>query len=370
MGAGQASAAFDYGEGTRFSVTGSRAYANSFMLDGTDINDHANGTPGGAAGTNLGVDGVQEFKINTSVSPAEYGRSSGGVISAVTRSGTNSLHGSAFEFLRNNALDSTGYFDEKPRGTGTVAPYRRNQYGGSLGGPIKRDRTFFFGTYEGLRLSQGTNINPLVPTAETKAGKGPQCASQPGGTCYVNPIVIPFLNLYQTPNTPDLGDGTAYFISSPSQVTNENYFMTRVDHQIRENMRIFVRYSFDKDANVLPNFNGSSVADENDVARRQYATIQVNNILRPTLVNSFRVAYNRSFQSFDDVLTNPAASNLSFIAGEHFGTISFGGQGLTTSPINFLGVDNGAPRQYSYNVFQDGDDLTYVKGRHTVKMGV
>src|ERR1700720_3033843 len=93
MGAGLAGAAFDYGTGTRFSVAGSRSYANSFMLDGTDINDHANGTPGGAAGTNLGVDGVQEFQINTLVAPAEYGRSSGGVISAVTRSGTNSLHG-------------------------------------------------------------------------------------------------------------------------------------------------------------------------------------------------------------------------------------------------------------------------------------
>src|SRR6266581_5582124 len=103
MGAGQASSAFDYGEGQRFSVTGSRAYANSFMLDGTDINDHANGTPGGAAGQNLGVDGVQEFKINTSVSPAEYGRSSGGVITAVTRSGTNSVHGTAFGFFRRDA---------------------------------------------------------------------------------------------------------------------------------------------------------------------------------------------------------------------------------------------------------------------------
>src|ERR1700682_673840 len=260
MGAGQAPAAFDFGTGARFSVTGSRAYANSFMLDGTDINDHANGTPGGSAGTNLGVDGVQEFKINTSVSPAEYGRSSGGVISAVTRSGTNGLHGTAFEFLRNNALDSPGYFDDVSHGgTGTVAPYRRNQFGGSLGGPIRKDKTFFFGTYEGLRLGQGTNINPLVPTAETKAGRGPQCASQPGGVCYVNPAVIPFLNLYQTPNTPDLGDGTAYFISSPSQVTSENYFMTRVDHQINERMRIFARYSFDNDSKVIPNFNGSAV---------------------------------------------------------------------------------------------------------------
>jgi hypothetical protein len=370
MGAGQASAAFDFGEGTRFSVAGSRPYANSFMLDGTNINDHANGTPGGAAGTNLGVDGVQEFKINTSVSPAEYGRSSGGVISAVTRSGTNSLHGSAFEFIRNNDLDAPAYFDEKSNGgTGSPAPYRQNQFGGSLGGPIKRDKTFFFGTYEGLRRANGTNINPLVPTADTKAGRGPQCASQPGGVCYVNPIMVPFLDLYQTP-TIDLHDGTGRYISSPAQVTNENYFMIRGDHQISDKMRLFVRYSFDKDSNVLPNFNGSAVANELDQARRQYSTIQVTNIFRPTLVNSLRFAYNRTFQNFDDVVVDPRAANLSFVPGEHFGTISIGGQGLTTDPINFLGVDNGAPRDYHYNLFQSGDDLTYIRGRHTVKLGV
>src|SRR3984893_12094115 len=179
MGAGQASSAFDFGEGTRFSVTGSRPYANSFMLDGTDINDHANGTPGGAAGTNLGVDGVQEFKINTSVSPAEYGRSSGGVISAVTRSGTNSVHGSAFEFLRNSALDAPGYFDETSHGgPGSTAPYRQNQFGGSLGGPIKKDKTFFFGTYEGLRRANGGNISADVPTAATHLGMLPYNAFQ------------------------------------------------------------------------------------------------------------------------------------------------------------------------------------------------
>src|SRR6516165_1162755 len=172
MGAGLAGAAFDYGTGVRFSVSGSRSYANSFMLDGTDINDHANGTPGGAAGTNLGVDGVQEFKINTAVSPAEYGRSSGGVISAVTRSGTNSVHGSAFLFKRNNNLDSPAYFDEVAHGgtTGTTAPYRQSQYGGSLGGPVKKDKTFYFGTYEGLRRGVGGNIVADVPTAQARQG--------------------------------------------------------------------------------------------------------------------------------------------------------------------------------------------------------
>src|SRR5215471_627481 len=181
MGAGLAGAAFDYGTGVRFSVSGSRSYANSFLLDGTDINDHANGTPGGAAGTNLGVDGILEFKINTSVSPAEYGRSSGGVISAVTRSGTNSVHGSAFLFKRNNNLDSPGYFDEVAHGgPGYTAPYRQSQYGGSLGGPIKKDKTFYFGTYEGLRRGVGGNIVADVPTAQARQGILPYTAFQGG----------------------------------------------------------------------------------------------------------------------------------------------------------------------------------------------
>jgi len=394
VGAGQASAAFDFGTGTRFNVNGSRAYANTFLLDGTDIADHANGTPGGAAGTNLGVDGVQEFKINTSVSPAEYGRSSGGVISAVTRSGTNSLHGSAFEFDRNNAFDSLGYFEQPSHGgTGTLAPYRRNQFGGSLGGPIKKDKTFFFGTYEGLRQGVGTNIGPEVPTAQTKLGIVPFAAFQgtnakpycppnpaPATLCTVpvNPVITPYINLFQAPTpglaTSDLGDGTGYYFAAPTQVTGENYFMTRVDQQITENMRVFARYSFDKDRNVLPSFNGSAVADEHDTAHRDYSTIQVNNTLRPTLLNSFRFAFNRTFQHFDDVISNPNVANLpnggAFVPGETFGTISFGAQGLSTQPLNFLGVDNGAPREYWYNNYQWGDDLTWVRGAHAFKFGV
>src|SRR6266699_4021978 len=189
MGAGQGGPAFDYGTGQRFSVTGSRPYANSFMLDGTDINDHANATPGGAAGTNLGVDGIREFQIITNAASAEYGRSTGGVISAVTRSGTNNVHGSAFEFLRNSALDTPGYFDH-----GVVPPFRRNQFGGSLGGPIQKDKTFFFGTYEGLRQSLGTTRTGIVPTQLARQG------ILPNQTVQVASSVKPYLALYPLPN--------------------------------------------------------------------------------------------------------------------------------------------------------------------------
>src|SRR5262249_2681874 len=384
MGAGQASMAFDYGTGQRFFVTGSRGYANTFMLDGTSLNDHAHGTPAGAAGQNLGVDGVQEFKINTSVSTADVGGSSGGVISAVTRSGTNDLHGAAFEFLRNNAMDSPGYFDEVSHGgNGSGAPYRGNPIGGALGGAIQEEENVFLRTYEGMRLGQGFNIGPQVPTAQTKAGIVPYSAFQgtnPAPYCPlpygsapcrvpVNPIIKPYLDLYQTPNTPDLGDGTAFFIAAPLQATNENYVMGPLDHNISHKMRLFVRYALDQDTSVLPSFGGNSIADEHDVARRQYSTIQFTNILRPTLVNSFRFGYNRTYQNFDDVVTDPRAKNLNFVPGQHIGTISFGGPGLSSNPLNFIGVDNGAPRIYRYNLFQEGDDLTYIKGRHSVKMG-
>jgi hypothetical protein len=125
---------------------------------------------------------------------------------------------------------------------------------------------------------------------------------------------------------------------------------------------------------VIPNFNGSAVANEQDVSRRQYSTIQVTSVLRPTLINSLRFGYNRTYQNFDDVIADPRAANLNFIPGQHLGTISFGIQGLNgqngSGPLNFIGVDNGAPRVYAYNLFQEGDDLTWVKGRHSIKMGV
>jgi len=149
--------------------------------------------------------------------------------------------------------------------------------------------------------------------------------------------------------------------------------MPRVDYQITDNMRVFARYSFDKDKNVIPNFNGSAIADEHDVSFRQYSTIQVSNTLRPTLLNSFRFAFNRTFQNFDDVITTDLSglpNGGSFVTGQHFGTISFGSQGLSTAPLNFLGVDNGAPREYWYNSFQWGDDLTNVRGPHALKFGV
>ena len=353
---------FGYGAGKRFSVPGGRGYSNAFLLDGTDINDHGNGTPGGAAGTNLGVDTIREFKIVTNAFSAEYGRATGAVVSAVTKSGTNQLHGSVFEFHRNDDLDARNFFDPE------VPPFVRNQLGGVLGGPIKKDKTFFIGAYEGMRERRGTTQRPTVPTAAAKRGSLPQ----PNGTVRmiaVNPAIRPFVNLFPDPNDQDFGNGTGRFVSSPSNARNQDYVMGRVDHRLNDQHSIFGRYTFDDDSDDAP----LPIPAFHDVAaaRRQYSTIQMTSILSPTVLNNFRFAYNRSSQQRDQSPREELGPEFSFIPGRKMGIIQFGGgTGSSASgPIQSLGTGNSVPRWYAYNLFEWGNDLSYIKGSHSFKFG-
>src|SRR2546427_294817 len=152
------------GFGAALSISGARPDQNSYRLDGVSINDYSNGAPGSVLGDNLGVDAVEQFSVLGSNYPAEYGRTTGGVINAVTRSGTNAFHGSVYEFLRNSALDARNFFDAR------IPPFKRNQFGGSLGGPLRKDRTFVFGDYEGLRQSLGVTQVNTVPSAAARKG--------------------------------------------------------------------------------------------------------------------------------------------------------------------------------------------------------
>ena len=364
VGASGGSAVLDYGTGTRFSVAGSRTTSNSFMLDGTDINDHANATPGGAAGTNLGVDGIREFKALTNTFSADYGRSSGGIVSAVTRSGTNQLHGTVFEFIRNSALDARSFFDGD-----SAPPFRRNQFGGSLGGPLKKDKLFYFGTYEGLRQALGTTLSAFVPSLSARQG------NLPGGiTVPVSPLIRPFLNLYPIPNGPDFGDGTAQFTSSPSTPTNENYTMGRVDYQLSAKHSLFGRYSLDQDSVVNPEDQNLPRVDVRTFkTRRQYSTVQLNSVVSAATLNNFLFAYNRSYGNSDAVPSPPLGPEYSFVPGQVMGSIQFGSTQNSSSSvnrtINTLGTNSATPRQYAYNLFEWADNLTYARGKHSAKFG-
>src|SRR5215472_11358869 len=221
------------GLGTELSVSGGRPQQNNYLLNGISINDYTNQAPGSILGGNLGVDAVSEFTVLTLNQGAEYGRTSGGVISAITRSGTNQFHGSAYEFLRNSALDARNYFDPP-----TIAPFRRNQFGVSAGGPIRRDRTFIFGDYEGLRQSLGLSMVNNVRSLAARAG---QLST---GNVTVDPFVKPYLAFYPLPNGAVSGD-TGIYRFSGSAITTENYFTTRVDHHFSDKDSLAGSYMFD-----------------------------------------------------------------------------------------------------------------------------
>src|SRR5712672_1480763 len=155
------------GFGQELTISGARPQQNNYRLDGISLNDYANGAPGSVLGGNLGVDAIQEFSVLTSNYSAEYGKTSGGVVNAITRSGTNAFHGSVYEFLRNSRLDSRNYFDDR---TKPIPPFKRNQFGGAVGGPIVKDRTFFFADYEANRSNKGISTLVTVPSQAARNG--------------------------------------------------------------------------------------------------------------------------------------------------------------------------------------------------------
>src|SRR6266516_3679512 len=224
---------------TKISIRGARPEQNSFLLDGTDVMGPTNQIPGSVAGQSFGVDAVREFRVETSTYSAQYGRAAGGVINVVTKSGSNELHGSAFEFLRNDNLDAPRWDDNR---AGREKPeFKRNQFGLSLGGPVTKDRTFFFGSYEGRRDRQGRTTTSLVPTAAVRTTAIPA----------VRPYVDAFWPL---PNGPvvDPVKGIAEYNYTGFRSADEDYFTARVDHQLSSKDSIFGRYTFDDGRNRTP----------------------------------------------------------------------------------------------------------------------
>src|SRR5258705_1444486 len=223
------------GFGTQMTVGGARPQQNNYRVDGISINDYANGSPGTALGFSFGVETVAEFSVLTSNYPAEYGRSSGGVINAITRSGANSYHGNVYEFLRNSSLDARSFFDVK------TPPFRRNQFGASESGRILRDKTFFFANYEGLRQSLGITSVDRVPSANARAGH------LSTGDITVDPQVKPFLAFFPLPNGALLGAGDVGIYSfAGQQVSNVDFLNGRIDHNISASDTLFGSYTFER----------------------------------------------------------------------------------------------------------------------------
>jgi carboxypeptidase family protein len=360
------------GFGAAISVSGARPDQNNYRLDGISINDYSNGAPGSVLGSNLGVDAVEQFSVLGSNYPAGFGRTSGGVINAVTRSGTNAFHGNVYEFLRNSALDARNFFDAK------IPPFKRNQFGGSAGGPIQKGRTFFFADYEGLRQSLGVTHVDTVPSEAARKGllsTGPVVVDSHQEPNHP-PGVAQFLEaFYPHPNGPILGNGdTAIFSFADQQVTTENYFTTKIDHKFSDHDSLSGTFFRDNSKEIQPdNFDWLL---SNVVSRRQLVTLLEQHIFSPGLLNAARFGFNRAVASSGGVskVMNPSLTDakFGFVQGQFVGRI-INVPGLTDFPG---GLNQALPntlsssQTYTWNSFQEADDIFLTKGVHALQFGV
>ena len=356
------------GYGQQLSFAGSRPDANVYLLDGSDINNAYNKAPNSGTGGVIGVEAVREFEVKTSTYSAEYGRSMGGVLNSITKSGTNSFHGSAYEFIRNDNLDARNFFDrdpENPLVRSNPPPFARNQFGVSVGGPIQRDKTFFFGNYEGFRERLGLTNRKNVPDVQARKGIIPGEDS-----IDVVSAVQPYLaNLdlfpLPTPGAENFGDGSAEYIFQQSQPTGENFALFRVDQNFSENDTLFVRYSFnDGDRR----FSGHPFR-RGLLARNQFTTLEETHIFSPRVLNSFRFSFNRNRngQPEPTIVDIPKElwfndQALGFGDLEPFGAISISGC-CSASSYNFN------PKDMILNIFELADDVSYIAGGHSLSIG-
>lgn len=340
------------GSGTKLVIEGSRPSQISFLLDGSDVNDAGNATPGSAAGVILGVDTLQEFRVLTNAYSAEYGRSSGGVISAITKSGTNTLHGSLFEFLRNSDLDAKNYFDSA---TVPIPPFKRNQFGAEIDGPIYKDRTFFLGSFEQLRQRLGVTTISVVPDVNARLGILPGLP-----TVNVNPAVPAYLALVPLPNGRNFGDGSGQFITSASQPTDDTFFAGRLDHRLSQATSLFARFTYDTAVNSKP--DGYNLVSAAGQTLNHYLTLGGTHIFSERLIDTFRVSNNRSYVASTIQFLKPVDPALSLVPGAPLGSISVTG-GLNLGPSRF------SPTFSTLSLYQFTDDLAFTKGPHSLKIG-
>jgi len=350
------------GLGTDVTIGGNRPQGNNYQLDGVSINDYSSGAPGSVTGGVLGVDAVQEFSVVTSNAPANYGKTSGGVINAASRSGTNAFHGSAYEFIRNSKLDTRNFFDTAQDASGNliVPPFKRNQFGATAGGPIIKDRTFFFADYEGMRQSLSQTNAITVPSQNAHNG------ILVSGNVTVDPKVVPYLNLFPLPSSPTTGD-TGSFKFVAKQVTNEDFATGRIDHKISQSDSLFGTYVFDRGQQQNPDaYNFKLIGNHSS---RQTFALEESHIFTPTLVNTARFGFNRDVVIAFTTLSaiNPAAADttLGFNPGLPVGIITVG-SGVTQFSGGLGAI---SAYRFHFNSFQAFEDLFWTRNKHSLKFG-
>ena len=343
------------GSGAKLTVSGGRPTDNSFSLDGISVNDASNTTPGSILGTNLGVEAVREFSLVSNNYSAEYGRAAGGVINAVTKSGTNEVHGSLFYFHRNSALDARDFFDEeKPA-------FRRHQFGAAAGGPIVTNKTFWFANYEGLREFQPSTSISNVLSANARNG------ILSTGDVSVDPQIARIFALMPLPNGRLLGDGdTGQYISQRDDSSDGKYILGKVDHRFSSSDSLTGSYSLDEaDSSRPDNFQTKETAT---TSRRQGGVLEYTRVMSPTLLNVSRIGFSRRRMDSSRITAvyNPLLedTSLGFVPGLPIGSTSVPG-------ISVPGGGPGASNDsfYNWTSYQIHQNLYLTKGIHAFKVG-
>jgi outer membrane receptor protein involved in Fe transport len=373
--------------GTKFSSNGAPTTSNYYMLDGASIANIFGQSPTSIAGTTLGLGGIKEYKVITNTFSAEYGMTMGSQMVIVSKGGSNEFHGELFEYLRNSAMDARNFFDTTISSGGRRLPqFQRNNFGGAFGGPIKKDKTFFWGVFEGLQQRNGvTSVsndlgagchgtlgtvvwNGLDTRPAGSAGPCPQLGPNPAGPNTnavvigsASPAVVPLVNAYPLPtdSTNPLNPTYSFSFTSP---TSEKYFQMRIDHNFSEKNTFFGRYTIDDATQTNPRpFN--LWKDDDWATRNQSMTLSETHIVSPTLLNTVRLSGSR--QGLFTYATPAAAisgSQFVFIPRRLPGTISI--TGLTN-----IGGDTCSPSKEPQDVITASDDIFYTRGRHSFKLG-
>jgi Carboxypeptidase regulatory-like domain/TonB dependent receptor-like, beta-barrel len=333
---------------TRLTINGGRLEFNAFLLDGTETADAFGYSPGGLGGGFLGVEALREFQVLTSSYSAEFGHAGGAVINAVTKSGTNMIHGSAFEFIRNSSLDARNFFDRNP----SQLPFQRNQFGGSLGGPVIKDRAFLFASYEGLRRRQGVPSLFTVPSPAARAG------NLTTGPVTIAPSVLPYLALYPSPNGPIAGD-TGIFTRNVKEMTREDFGTIRADYKLTGSQSLAARYTID-DSDLTK--AGGVIQNQVLDVRNQYVSLEEQAIIGARAVNSLRGTYNRSNFLSTFPFTVPVDPSLAFLPGRRMGSFMLSG----VSPLRDVTTDT---RSFILNQYEVNDQFIYTLGGQSIKIG-
>jgi len=357
--------------GNTFSVEGRRPLENLFLLNGIEYtgSSQLGVTPGGVSGNLLGIDAVREINVVTDSYSAAYGKRAGAQVSIVTQSGSNALHGSVFEFLRNSAVDARNFFD-----VASIPALRRNQFGAAAGGPLKVDRAFLFANYEGFRERLGTSSVSIVPDEMARQGFLPNASGVETPVPKLNVAMLPYMSFWPKPNGPELlanglPGGIALAYSNPQQSIREDLGTLRADGTLSGRDSLSAAYTLDDGENLTP--LADPLFASKVTLRSQVTSLQETHLVSPQVLNTFRAGFSRAGFSYDSAPLVSFPPSLSFVTGLGPGGIVIGG-GVTTTgvaTVTAAGPNNAADVWNRRNLFTFTDELQISKGIHQISVG-